>query len=75
LTPLLPNTTLKALLEELPSDKIVQVHRSFAVAIDAIQYLEGNQVCVNNILIPVSDTFRRALNESLSGQSEKEKLP
>jgi DNA-binding LytR/AlgR family response regulator len=63
--PLLPKITLKMLIEEMPADKIVQVHRSYAVALDAIQYVEGNQVCVNDTLIPVSETYRRALNDKL----------
>jgi two-component system, LytTR family, response regulator len=65
--PLLPKMTLKKMLNDLPSDKFMQIHRSYAVAIDAVQYIEGNQVSVNDILIPVSETFRRALVERLSG--------
>jgi DNA-binding LytR/AlgR family response regulator len=69
--PLLPKTTLKGMLEALPAQKFMQIHRSYAIAIEAIQYLEGNQVCVNGTLLPVSDTFRQALTERLDLDQKK----
>ena len=75
LKPLLPKITLKRILQDLSSDKFIQVHRSYAVALEAIQYIEANQICVNDTLIPLSDTFRRSLTDILTGQAGEKELP
>lgn len=58
---LLTKDTLKKLEGELPAEAFIRIHRSYVVAIQAIQYIEGNQVSVNDKLLPVSDSFRKGL--------------
>lgn len=62
---LLTKNTLKKLDSTLPVDRFVRIHRSYIVALDAIQFVEGNQVSVNDRLLPVSESHRKALMERL----------
>ncbi len=74
--PLVPKVTLKSMLEDLPASKFIQIHRSFVAAVDAIQYIEGNQVSVNDTLLPVSDSFRQGLIDRFQNDmGVKRKLP
>lgn len=58
---------LSRFLEQLPVKRFMRVHRSYAVAIDKIQKISGHEVCThNNILLPVSKTYRRELKDFLS---------
>lgn len=74
--PLLPKITLKSMVEQLPVGKFIQIHRSYVVAVDAIQYLEGNQISINDTLLPLSDSFRPMVIARLNeGLLVKKKLP
>ena len=44
------------------SERFLQVHRSFIVNIECIEYIEGNHVVINQEKIPVSESFRDKLN-------------
>lgn len=46
--------TLKTLVEELPEERFMRVHKSYIAAIDRIASLEGNMLVVNGEKIPVS---------------------
>jgi two-component system LytT family response regulator len=65
--PLLTKDTLKRLAKELPTHTFIRIHRSYVVALQAIQYVEGNQVSVNDVMIPVSETYRKQLIELIRG--------
>lgn len=51
-------TTLTALLERLPVTKFKRVHRSFAVSLEKITGISGNDVVCGNIKVPVGKTYR-----------------
>jgi two-component system LytT family response regulator len=53
--------TLKQLELELQSEKFVRVHRSFIVAIEKVDLLEGNMIYIKDKRIPVS----RGMQESV----------
>lgn len=63
---LLTKDTLKNLQGELASELFIRVHRSYIVAIKAIQFIEGNQVCVNDVMLPISESYRKDLMERIS---------
>ncbi len=50
-------TNLTATLPDL----FIQVHRSYIINLNYLQYMEGNQVIINDIKIPVSNSFRSDL--------------
>jgi DNA-binding LytR/AlgR family response regulator len=54
---ILVHDTLKRMLELLPDDQFIQVHKSYVIAIGRIQYVEGNQVNVGNQEIPIGKNY------------------
>ncbi len=55
------HTPLKNLLEQLPKDKIVRVHRSYAVGLAHVKEVKNNSIVLNvcdRTEIPLSKTYR-----------------
>ena len=46
---------------QLPEDSFQRIHRSYIVALAAIEFVEGNQVKVGEELLPVAITYREQL--------------
>lgn len=60
--------TLGSFTEELPSDKFIRIHRSFTIAIDKVDVIEGNSLEISNIRYTIgrsylSDTKDKILNQ------------
>ena len=66
--PVLSLMTLKSLEEQLPPDRFIRVHRSYIVQPSRMTCLERGRMVFGNARIPVSDTYRSALTEFLTGQ-------
>jgi DNA-binding LytR/AlgR family response regulator len=48
-------------LEEiLPPKRFVRIHKSFSVALSKIQCIKNNHVCINDVQLPIGNTFRNA---------------
>jgi DNA-binding LytR/AlgR family response regulator len=60
------HTTLKAVEERLPSSRFLRVHRSYLVAIDKIDSMEGGALIINRKPVPVADAYRSALNKRMN---------
>jgi two-component system, LytTR family, response regulator len=63
---------IKDLVENLPNEQFLRVHRSYIVSLEKIEYVEGNNICLQgNITIPLSETYRNqlwtALDEKVIG--------
>jgi DNA-binding LytR/AlgR family response regulator len=56
--PLLVNETMKQLQEDLPTDLFIRVHKSFIIAVNKINYIEGNSMKVADKSIPIGATYR-----------------
>ncbi len=56
---------LSKLENEIDPHLFMRVHRSYIVSVNAIQYMEGNQVSINDTLIPVSATYQEHLKHRL----------
>jgi two-component system LytT family response regulator len=52
------HTTIKSLLEKLPAKQFIQTHRSYVVAVDKIDTIEGNMLHVQSYKVPVSKYLR-----------------
>ncbi|MFI5161266.1 MAG: LytR/AlgR family response regulator transcription factor [Sphingobacteriales bacterium] len=61
------HTTIKSLLEKLPTKQFIQTHKSYVVAIDKINTIEGNTLHVQSYQVPVS----KYLREEVLGQIVK----
>jgi two-component system, LytTR family, response regulator len=60
--------TIKEILDILPKDKFMRVHKSFIVALKSIQKLERHQVTVGDSFIPLAVTYREELEVKLMGK-------
>lgn len=57
--------TLQALLELLPADKFVRIHKSYVVAVPKIEAIEGNLIKIMGKTLPIGRSFRPELMERL----------
>lgn len=55
---LIVHQTLQRLSEQLPSAAFYRIHKSFIIALQRIEYIEGNAVTVRNSQIPIGQTYR-----------------
>lgn len=49
---------ISSLLEKISTEKFIQVHKSFIVAIEHINSLEGNRILVGNNTIPIGKMYK-----------------
>ncbi len=59
----LVHKTLTSITEELPSNQFIRIHRSFTIALDKIDAVEGNSVLIKNKRVPFG---RKYLNHAKS---------
>ena len=52
------NITLKKLLEELPANDFVRVHKSYVISASKIKFFEGNYIKVGQADIPIGAAYR-----------------
>lgn len=57
--------TTNQLVQELPSDNFMRVHKSYIIAINKIDLHEKEHIVIQDEKIPLGITFRRELNERL----------
>jgi len=50
--------TFSGIAEQLPANLFVQIHKSYLVAISAIQTIDGNEIVTNTQRLPMSKNFR-----------------
>ncbi len=57
--------TFKDLEIEIPENITCRVHKSYMVAIDKIDSIEKEEIKINGIYIPISETYRKRFYELL----------
>ena len=50
--------SMKAMEEELPSDRFIRVHKSFIINMDHVEMVEGNSVKIGEKQLPIGGSFR-----------------
>jgi DNA-binding LytR/AlgR family response regulator len=60
------HSTLKVVEDRLPSSRFLRVHRSYLVAVDKIDTLDGGALIVGSKPLPVADAYRAALNKRMN---------
>jgi len=55
---IMTHATIKAILEKMPDDKFIQIHKSFIINLEKVSFVEGNMVGIGKYKLPVSRTFR-----------------
>lgn len=63
---LVVHQTLKSILESLPEEEFMRIHKSYLVNLTHIEFIEGNQVKVGEHSIPVSPPNREELIQRFS---------
>lgn len=63
---LIVHLTLQKLIDQLPADQFMRVHKSFVVALSKIDYIEGNMVVLNANKIPIGQTYRNLFLDALN---------
>ncbi|MFN3530129.1 MAG: LytR/AlgR family response regulator transcription factor [Bacteroidia bacterium] len=62
--------TLQDMLNTLPGDLFLRVHKSYAVAIEAVKKIERHQLTLEGGLVPLASSYReQVLGRLISGQS------
>ena len=59
---------LKNLEAQLPADRFMRVHKSFIIAINRVETLEGNELKIGNRRIPISRSTREAVLARVFGR-------
>jgi DNA-binding LytR/AlgR family response regulator len=57
--------TLSSFATLLPASDFMRVHRSYLVALDKIDFVEGNQIGIKDTLIPVGRMYKEKLFKTL----------
>ncbi len=63
---ILTNSTFTAILEALPANKFVRTHKSFAVNVEKLNSISGNQIAIGKHKVPVGYKFKPAFMEFLN---------
>jgi DNA-binding LytR/AlgR family response regulator len=50
--------TIKGMMESLPTDSFLKVHKSFIVNLKKIKRIEGNIIHIGNAAIPISQNYQ-----------------
>jgi DNA-binding LytR/AlgR family response regulator len=64
--PVLTLMTMKAILEKLPEDQFIRIHRSFIIPLDKIKSVRNRTVLLTSSAeLPISDSYIEAFNSKL----------
>jgi two-component system LytT family response regulator len=53
---------LKTIIEKLPPDKFVRIHRSYIISVDKIKYVVNKKIKLSIAELPVSDSYLKNFN-------------
>jgi len=62
--------TFKDFEQEIPQSLICRVHKSFMVSLDKIESVERDQIKIKNVVIPISETYRKNFFERINHSSK-----
>ncbi|MEI7661916.1 MAG: LytTR family DNA-binding domain-containing protein [Bacteroidota bacterium] len=66
--PVVTQLSMKAIEEQLPSDRFMRVHRSFIVSLKKISVIERNRIVFDGkVYIPVSEQYKEKFQEYIDG--------
>ena len=58
--------TVVNILEMLPKNKFIRSHKSFAINLEKIKTIQGNQIAINKHLIPIGQKFKAEFLKALN---------
>lgn len=60
--------TFRDFEQELPPSLVCRVHKSYMVAIDKIDTIERDDIRIGNVIIPISETYKKAFYLRVTGR-------
>jgi len=69
----LTQITHKMIAEILPPEKFFRVHKSYIVALDKIDSIDGNQIHIGDRTIPISKTYKGEFHAIITKKTLKDK--
>lgn len=57
--------TLKNIVQHIPTSDFIRIHKSYIISINSIQYIEGNQVKIGEVNLPIGPTYKEKLLQIL----------
>lgn len=64
------NMTFTNFIESLPTNLFIRTHKSFAINLDVIKSISGNQIITNNHKIPIGQKYKSSFFEFLEKTSK-----
>jgi len=58
--------SFKNILEQLPENKFIQVHKSWVVQLSKIESIERNRIKIGDTIIPIGNTYKDKFKDLLS---------
>ena len=59
--------TLSSFTKQLPSDNFIRIHRSYTVAINKIDVIEGNSIKIEDIIYVIGRTYIDDVKKKILG--------
>ena len=63
---IITHSTMKHLIERLPTSEFYQIHKSFIVALSHIERIENDSVWIQNRQLPIGNTYRKTFFEAIN---------
>ncbi len=60
---ILTKTTMKNIIEKLPSGSFIRVHKSYIISLDKIDMIENSRIVIGNQRIPIGESYRSSFFE------------
>ncbi len=63
---LMTSQTFSDFEQEIPADAVCRVHKSYMVALDKINSIEKDRIKIQDVYIPISETYKQAFFERIN---------
>jgi len=63
---ILTKTTMKNIIEKLPSGSFFRVHKSYIISVDKIDMIENSRIVIGNQRIPIGESYRASFFEMVN---------
>ena len=62
--------TFKEFEKEIPASIVCRVHKSYMIALDKIESIERDRIKIKDVLIPISETYKKEFLERINHSSK-----
>lgn len=64
---LVTNLSMKKIFGLLPENHFYRIHKSYIISLDKVESIEGNMAIVNNIKLPIGNSYRQEFMQFIKG--------